>query len=65
MISFYPGPSRVYDEIPRYVADAHKKGILGMNHRSEAFVKLSKKTIGLLRKKLGVPADFTIFFTTS
>lgn len=65
MISFYPGPSRVHDEIPRYVADAHSKGILSINHRSETFIEISKKTIGLLKQKLTIPKNYTILYTTS
>ena len=65
MISFYPGPSRVHDEIPAYVKDAARLGIMSMNHRSDEFVAMSKKTIGLLKKKLSIPAGWTIFFTSS
>lgn len=65
MISFYPGPSRVYDDIPKYVKDAHAKGILSLNHRSEEFVAMMKKTVTLLKKKLSIPKDYTIFFTSS
>ena len=65
MISFYPGPSRVHDAIPKWVEAAHRKGVLSMNHRSPEFVALSKKTIHLLREKLGIPSDYTIFFTSS
>ena len=65
MISFYPGPSRVHDEIPNYVKDAFKKGIMSINHRSEGFVEISKRTIALLQEKLNVPKDYTIFFTSS
>jgi phosphoserine aminotransferase len=65
MISFYPGPSRVHDEIPKYVADAHEKGILSINHRSEGFMEISEETISLLKEKLNIPNDFTIFYTTS
>ena len=65
MISFYPGPSRTYDEIPNYVKDAHRKGILSMNHRSEEFMALCQKTIKLLKEKLSIPSDYTIFFTSS
>jgi phosphoserine aminotransferase len=65
MISFYPGPSRVHDEIPKYVKDAYKLGIMSINHRSAGFVKMSEKTIGLLKKKLGIPKDYTIFYTSS
>ena len=65
MISFYPGPSRVYDEIPDYVRDAHRRGILSLNHRSPEFEALSKKTVFLLRKKLEIPANYTVLFTSS
>ena len=65
MISFYPGPSRVYDEIPRYVKEAHQRGILSLNHRSPEFEELSKKTIALLREKLNIPRTYTVLFASS
>jgi len=65
MISFYPGPSRVHDEIPAYVKDAYKAGIMSINHRSEEFIEMSKKTIGLLKKKLTIPKNYTILYTSS
>jgi phosphoserine aminotransferase len=65
MISFYPGPSRIHDEIPKYVQDAHKLGVMSINHRSEEFVAMSKKTISLLKQKLNVPKNYTILYTTS
>jgi phosphoserine aminotransferase len=65
VVSFYPGPSRVYDGIPDYVATAHRKGILSMNHRSEEFMDICKQTVDLLRKRLSIPADYEIFFATS
>lgn len=65
MISFYPGPSRIHDEIPDYVKDACKAGILSINHRSEEFMKISARTIELLKTKLEIPQDYTILYTTS
>jgi len=65
VVSFYPGPSRVYDDIPRYVAAAHRKGILSMNHRSEEFMDLCRTTVSLLRKKLSIPDSHEIYFATS
>jgi phosphoserine aminotransferase len=65
MISFYPGPSRVYDDIPNYVKDAHREGILSMNHRSDAFISLCKNTVSLLKEKLDIPKSYIIFFTSS
>jgi len=65
LISFYPGPSRVHDEIPSWIKTAHKKGILSMNHRSAEFIAISKKTIETLKKKLSVPKGYSIFFASS
>jgi phosphoserine aminotransferase len=65
MISFYPGPSRVYDGIPNYVKAAHRKGVLSMNHRSDEFVKLCEATVGHLKDKLAIPKSYKIFFLTS
>lgn len=65
MISFYPGPSSVHDEIPRYVQDAARLGIMSINHRSDEFVAISKKTISLLKQKLNIPGNYTVFFTSS
>jgi phosphoserine aminotransferase len=65
MISFYPGPSRVYDEIPKYTKDAFNAGIMSINHRSEEFMAIAEKTISLLKQKLNIPKNFTVFFTSS
>jgi phosphoserine aminotransferase len=65
MISFYPGPSRVHDAVPKYVGDAFKKGVLSMNHRSQEFMAISEKVITLLKQKLNIPKDYTIFYTSS
>lgn len=65
MISFYPGPSRVYEEIPSYIKDAYRGGILSMNHRSAECMHLMKQTIRELKRKLRIPAGYTILFTSS
>src|SRR5688500_9988601 len=65
MISFYPGPSRVHDHIPDYVREAFDRGILSINHRSDEFMEISERTISLLKSKLAIPKDYTIFYTTS
>ena len=65
MISFYPGPSKVYPQIPRYVQEAYDQGMLSVNHRSAAFVALSARAIQLLKEKLRVPDDYTVFYTSS
>jgi phosphoserine aminotransferase len=65
MISFYPGPSRIHNDIPKYMMDACGSGILSENHRSEAFVALTKECMGSLKEKLNIPEEYWIFFTTS
>lgn len=65
MISFYPGPSRVYDGVPRWTVEAYRTGILSMNHRSEEFMALVKGTTTMLQKKLRVPKDYTVLFVSS
>lgn len=65
MISFYPGPSKVHEEIKSYLQDAYNEGILSINHRSQEFISLNRFTNNLLRKKLSIPADYTIIYTSS
>lgn len=65
MISFYPGPSQVHSKIPAYVQDAHRTGILSMNHRSVECMDLVKKTSFELKKKLRIPKSYTVLFQSS
>ena len=65
MISFYPGPSKLYPRIGQYMQEAIKEGVLSINHRSPEFVAISEKTIKLLKQKLSIPKDYWIFFTSS
>ncbi|QNF34922.1 alanine--glyoxylate aminotransferase family protein [Adhaeribacter swui] len=64
-LNFYPGPSRVYDQVKDYLNMAFDEGILGIQHRSEKFVEISKNTVALLKKKLNIPQDYYVFFTSS
>lgn len=65
MISFYPGPSKIYPEVAVYMQHALKGGVLSMNHRSKEFVAISRNTISLLKKKLNIPQEYSVFFTSS
>lgn len=65
MISFYPGPSKVYPAIPQYVREAYDQGVLSINHRSAEFVEISRKTVRLLHQRLQIPEDYRIFFPAS
>ena len=65
MITFAPGPSKVYDALPNYLQDAYAQGILSANHRSAVFMNLYRDTEQLFREKLQLPEDFTLLFTSS
>ncbi len=65
MVSFYPGPSQVYKEIPAYVNKAWETGIISENHRSKNFMKLYKSTVRLLQKRLEIPEDYSVIFVSS
>jgi phosphoserine aminotransferase len=65
MITFAPGPSKVYDSLPLYMQEAFEKGILSANHRSAAFMDLYQEIETLMREKLNVPNNFKLLFTSS
>jgi len=65
MLTFAPGPSKVYDALPTYLQDACAAGILSANHRSAAFMNLYQQTEALMREKLHVPEDYKLLFTSS
>ena len=65
MITFAPGPSKVYDALPHYLQDAYTQGILSANHRSGAFMQLYQETEQLMREKLHMPDDYKLLFTSS
>lgn len=65
MLSFYPGPSKVYPEVSGYLGMAYEEGMLSIPHRSDRFVQLSRQAVGQLRKKLNIPQDYYIYFVSS
>ncbi|MBN7809355.1 alanine--glyoxylate aminotransferase family protein [Algoriphagus sp. H41] len=65
MITFAPGPSKVYDALPQYMQDAYQQGILSANHRSSVFMNLYQETEKLMREKLHMPEDYKLLFTSS
>lgn len=65
MISFYPGPSKVYPQVAQYLTDAYASGMLSVNHRSPAAMALVEQTFGLLREKLNLPDHYRIYLTSS
>ncbi|RFS13744.1 aminotransferase class V-fold PLP-dependent enzyme [Emticicia sp. C21] len=65
MITFYPGPSKIYPQIGQYLQDAVAEGILSQNHRSQAFMDMLKDCVSLFKQKLNIPADYHVYFTSS
>lgn len=65
MISFYPGPSRIYPKVARYMSDACREGIVSINHRSDAFMELYRKNIELFKAKLFLPDHYAVYFVSS
>ncbi|MCF0060780.1 aminotransferase class V-fold PLP-dependent enzyme [Dyadobacter chenwenxiniae] len=65
MITFYPGPSKVYDEVGQYLQEAFDSGVISANHRSTAFMQMLEGAIGNLKTKLNVPDDYEVYFVSS
>ncbi|WP_258103718.1 aminotransferase class V-fold PLP-dependent enzyme [Marinoscillum sp. MHG1-6] len=63
--NFYPGPSRVYSNVPEYIYEAYMQGVMSMNHRSPECMELVSETKMILREKLRIPAAYEIAFTSS
>ncbi|WP_138992386.1 aminotransferase class V-fold PLP-dependent enzyme [Larkinella sp. C7] len=65
MITFYPGPSKVYPQVADYAQEAIRSGVVSLNHRSAGFMDIVKETLRLLHEKLAIPADYHIAFVSS
>ncbi|MFC3879074.1 aminotransferase class V-fold PLP-dependent enzyme [Algoriphagus namhaensis] len=65
MLTFAPGPSKVYDALSDYLQDAVREGILSANHRSGPFMQMYQETEALMRQKLHMPEDYVLLFTSS
>ncbi len=50
ILTFAPGPSKVYDKLPEYFQEAYQQGILSANHRSAVFMDLYKDTESLFEE---------------
>ncbi len=65
MISFYPGPSKVYPEVRNWLLEAYDCGILSQNHRSSAFEQLVAQTVSVWKNKLKIPDNYSFFLVSS
>ncbi len=65
MLTFYPGPSKIYPQVEQYLQDAYRSGVLSMNHRSQGFMDVLCETLQLMHLKLSIPDDYTIYLVSS
>ncbi|WP_194776416.1 aminotransferase class V-fold PLP-dependent enzyme [Pararhodonellum marinum] len=65
MVTFSPGPSKVYDTLPLYLKEAFEMGIMSISHRSAMFMDLYQETETLIKEQLHVPQDYKLLFTSS
>lgn len=65
MPNFYPGPSKLYPNVRKWLVEIHDSGILSMNHRSDAFMEMLAETTAVLKEKLIVPKNYEVYFTSS
>jgi phosphoserine aminotransferase len=60
MLTFYPGPSKVYPAVADWAAQAVREGIVSLNHRSTGFMAIVAETIRLLHDRLALPPDYHV-----
>ncbi|WP_375444484.1 aminotransferase class V-fold PLP-dependent enzyme [uncultured Fibrella sp.] len=65
MITFYPGPSKIYPQVADYAAEACRSGIVSMNHRSPEFMAVTEGAIRAVKVKLNVPDTYHVALVSS
>ena len=65
MLTFFPGPSKIAAHIPELYAAAFAEGLGAISHRSKQFEALYAHTVAQMRRAVGVPEGFGIFFLGS
>ncbi|MDP3765750.1 MAG: aminotransferase class V-fold PLP-dependent enzyme [Nanoarchaeota archaeon] len=64
-IFFTPGPTQLYDSVPAYINEAIHNNICSISHRGSEFQNLFQTATSSLKKLLGIPNDFHVFFVSS
>ncbi len=64
-MTFYPGPSKVYPQVAKYLQNAFAEGILSVNHRSVEGMEITRGAIEGLHEKLNIPNDYFVYFISS
>jgi phosphoserine aminotransferase len=64
-MTFYPGPSKIYPQVAKYLQEAFAEGILSVNHRSQEGMEVIRGAIEGLHEKLNIPDDYHVYFISS
>ncbi len=64
-IFFTPGPSQLYPTVEKHIKTAFEENIPSISHRSARFHEIFQSAIKRIRKLLGVPNSYAIFFLSS
>jgi phosphoserine aminotransferase len=65
VLSFAPGPTKIYPQIATYYGLGCEKGIFSLPHRSPEFCAILNRAKLLLHQKLAIPVDYQIAFLSS
>lgn len=64
-VTFNPGPSQLYLTVEDHARKAFRDGIASISHRSKDFESLVEHATNGLKDLLGIPSNFSVFFTGS
>ncbi len=62
---FTVGPTELYEKVTSYYEEAAANNLFSISHRSKEFEEINANTVNALKKLLGIPDDFYIFFLSS
>jgi phosphoserine aminotransferase len=65
VITFYPGPSKIDERLPKWLNEGLESGMLSMNHRSQAFMQQYDEIIDLFGEVFHLPNEYEVYFTSS
>ncbi len=64
-IYFTPGPSQLYPSVAKHIERALSDDVLSMSHRSITFQEIYEDATNSLKKLLGIPQEYSVFFISS
>ena len=61
-IYFTVGPSQLYPTVKKHLKNAIEEDIFSISHRSQQFQDIFESAVSNIKKILGIPAEWNIFF---